>query len=183
MITKRRTAEERRKDVLQAAVQEFGSYGYHGGSTERIAAAAEISQPYVLRLFGTKLNLFVETLSDVCGTIETTWAHALEQKPSTGWDALMVLGESYASGPDIQQKFRVIMQGVAAAGNPEIETEINAGMDQLWTWVETHTGATFEEIQLFWAFGMMQTMGVSMNAPRYVAESARARAMLHPPRN
>lgn len=181
LSNKRRTADERREDVLRAAVQEFGSFGYSGGSTERIAAAAEISQPYVLRLFGSKLKLFVATLAHVCETIEATWAQALEKQPATGWDALMVIGASYASGTDIEQRFRVIMQGVAAAGTPEIEAEINASMDRLWSWVEQNTGADYSEIQRFWAFGMMQTMGVSMNAPRYMADSPRARAMILPP--
>ncbi|MGB3330127.1 MAG: helix-turn-helix domain-containing protein, partial [Thermomicrobiales bacterium] len=65
----RRTAEERREDVLEAALVEFATFGYHGGSTERIAAAAGISQPYVLRLFGSKKALFIATHARVCDRI------------------------------------------------------------------------------------------------------------------
>lgn len=182
-MKKRATAEERRADVIKAAVVEFGSYGYHGGSTERIAAAAEISQPYVLRLFGTKLKLFIVTLEHVCQTIQQTWAGALEANPANGWDGLMVIGATYANGPDVADRFRVIMQAAAASGTPEIEAAINAGMDDLWNWVQQNTGAIDNDMQRFWAFGMMQTMGVSMNAPRYMAKSARARAMILPPQD
>ena len=59
----RRTAEERRVDVLDAALIEFATYGLHGASTVNIAERAGISQPYVLRLFGTKKALFLETLA------------------------------------------------------------------------------------------------------------------------
>ncbi|MDQ4045126.1 MAG: TetR/AcrR family transcriptional regulator, partial [Chloroflexota bacterium] len=43
----RRTAEERRADVLDAALVEFATYGLHGASTVNIAKRAGISQPYV----------------------------------------------------------------------------------------------------------------------------------------
>lgn len=180
-MQKRRTAEERRIDVVQAAMVEFGTYGYHGGSTERIAKAAEISQPYVLRLFGTKLNLFVATLEHVCDTILRTWQRALEGSTAQGWDALMLLGQSYTQGPDTAVRFRMIMQGAAAASTPEIEEAINTHMDRLWDWVKSATRADDADIQRFWAFGMMQTVAVSMNAQRYMDSSHRARAMILPP--
>lgn len=179
----RRTAAERRSDVIRAAMSEFGMYGYHGGSTERIAREAEISQPYVQRLFGTKLNLFVVTLEHVCHTILHTWQHALDGSGARGWDALMVLGQSYAQGEDTAMRFRMIMQGAAAASTPEIEVAINTHMDRLWEWVAVATQANDAEIQRFWAFGMMQTVGISMNAQRYVKSSDRARAMILPPQH
>ena len=54
---------------------------------------------------------------------------------------------------------------------------INADMDHLWTWVKTTTEASDEEIQRFWAFGMMQTMAIAMNAAKYLDSSDRARGM------
>lgn len=179
--TPRRTAEERRIDVVQAAMKEFGTFGYHGGSTERIARDAEISQPYVLRLFGTKLNLFVATLDYVCDSVLHAWQRALESSPVRGWEALMVLGQSYTQGDDAAIRFRMILQGAAAASTPEIEAGINTGMDKLWNWVQSATGADYGEIQQFWAYGMMQTMGIAMNAPQYLESSDRARAMIQPP--
>ena len=52
--TTRQTAAERRETVLVAAQAAFAQRGLHGTSTEEIAAAAGISQPYLFRLFGTK---------------------------------------------------------------------------------------------------------------------------------
>ena len=59
VTTKRKSAEERREAVLDAAYVEFAEHGLDGGSTEAIAAKAGISQPYVFRLFGTKKQLFI----------------------------------------------------------------------------------------------------------------------------
>ena len=60
--TTRQTAAERREAVLVAAQAAFARRGLHGTSTEEIAAAAGISQPYLFRLFGTKKRLFVATV-------------------------------------------------------------------------------------------------------------------------
>ena len=48
--------------MLVAAQAAFARGGLHGTSTEDIAAAAGISQPYLFRLFGTKKKLFVATV-------------------------------------------------------------------------------------------------------------------------
>ena len=56
---RRLTAAERRADLLEAAIAEFGVTGYHGTSTELIAERAGISQPYLFRLYGTKKELFL----------------------------------------------------------------------------------------------------------------------------
>ena len=58
VATERKSKEERREDILDAALQVFAERGYQGASTEEIARRAGISQPYVFRLFGTKKELF-----------------------------------------------------------------------------------------------------------------------------
>ena len=58
--TKRRqSAEERRAAVIQAARREFARRGLEGTTTEDIAKAAGISQPYLFRLFGSKKELYL----------------------------------------------------------------------------------------------------------------------------
>src|ERR1700728_2868310 len=55
----RLSAEERRADLLEAAVVEFAKSGYHGTRTADIAARAGFSQPYVYALFPDKRALFL----------------------------------------------------------------------------------------------------------------------------
>jgi AcrR family transcriptional regulator len=57
--TRRLSAEERRADLLEAAVVEFAGSGYHGTRTADIAARAGVSQPYVYALFPDKRALFL----------------------------------------------------------------------------------------------------------------------------
>ncbi|MDX6452064.1 MAG: hypothetical protein QOH16_2113, partial [Gaiellaceae bacterium] len=60
MVTsERKSKEERREEILDAALAEFAQKGLHGASTEEIARLAGISQPYVFRLFGTKKELYI----------------------------------------------------------------------------------------------------------------------------
>src|SRR5260221_13878485 len=59
----RLSAAERKDDVLDAALIEFADRGYEGTSTEDIAKRAGISQPYLFRLFGTKKELYIASVS------------------------------------------------------------------------------------------------------------------------
>jgi AcrR family transcriptional regulator len=55
----RKSADERREEILEIAIEHFAVGGYHGTSTEVIAKEAGISQPYLFRLFRTKRELFL----------------------------------------------------------------------------------------------------------------------------
>ncbi|WP_297082166.1 TetR/AcrR family transcriptional regulator [uncultured Demequina sp.] len=58
--TTRLSADERREQILAAASAVFGERGYAGGTTDAIAKQAGVSQAYVVRIFGSKENLFRE---------------------------------------------------------------------------------------------------------------------------
>src|ERR1035437_10135044 len=55
-------ADERRDDVVRAAIVESGAGGLAGTSTGTIARRAGVSQPYLFQLFGTKKELFLATV-------------------------------------------------------------------------------------------------------------------------
>ena len=61
--TERKSKDERREDILDAAIAEFAAKGLHGASTDEIARLAGISQPYVFRLFGTKKELYLAVIA------------------------------------------------------------------------------------------------------------------------
>ena len=58
--TSRLSSDDRREQILDAATAVFGERGYVGGTTDAIARAAGISQAYVVRMFGSKEDLFAE---------------------------------------------------------------------------------------------------------------------------
>lgn len=59
----RRKPGENRALLLQAGLNEFGLYGYHGTSTARIAARAGVPQPHVYANFSGKAQLFFACLA------------------------------------------------------------------------------------------------------------------------
>src|SRR5690349_22907058 len=91
--TRRKSAEERREDILAVAMQHFAAGGYHGTSTEAIARDAGISQPYLFRLFRTKKELFLACDDRACEKIlEAFRRAAANAAPGEKLDAM---GEAY----------------------------------------------------------------------------------------
>lgn len=181
--TKRRTADERREDVIQAAIEEFATYGFHGGSTERIAVAAGISQPYVLRLFGTKKALFIAALQRVCDDIVEAWSEALEAfresvGPGTPEQRLEALLEPYYRFVHNVVELRFVLQASAAAEDDEIRAYLKEGIAAMFGWVRHATGASYEAVREFWAYGMMLTVAASIGAAEDAEHAEWARAML-----
>src|ERR671934_2964413 len=93
VTTERKTAEERREAVLDAALEEFALHGLGGASTEAIAAKAGISQPYVFRLFGTKKELFKAVTARCFRETLELFQRAAEGK--RGEEALHAIGAAY----------------------------------------------------------------------------------------
>src|SRR5205814_4342127 len=92
-VTIRKSAAERRDEILEAALVEFAARGLEGGSTEAIAKAVGISQPYVFRLFGTKKELFIATVERCMrGTLEM---FRTASSGLAGEEALRAIGEAY----------------------------------------------------------------------------------------
>ena len=69
----RMTAQERRNDVLRVAVAEFAKRGWQGTSTEDVARAAGISQPYLFKMFPTKKALFIALVEHSFERVRQAW--------------------------------------------------------------------------------------------------------------
>src|SRR5689334_23083987 len=73
----RMSADERRDLVLAAATRAFARGGYAGTSTDAVAEEAGVSQPYVVRIFGSKLELFLEVFARATSRIGAAFAEVL----------------------------------------------------------------------------------------------------------
>src|SRR5437867_4542292 len=89
----RKSAEERRDEILEAAMVEFAERGLHGASTEEIAKRAGISQPYIFRLFGSKKDLYKASVARCFRQTLDTFQRAAEGK--RGEEALEAMGQAY----------------------------------------------------------------------------------------
>jgi AcrR family transcriptional regulator len=161
VATTRQTADERREAVLDAALEEFAARGLAGASTEAIAAAAGISQPYVFRLFGTKKELFKSVVTRCFRETLDVFQRAAEGK--RGEEALGAMGEAYLSEllPD-RTRLRAQMQAYAACDDPELCSVVRTGYGDLVAYAERVSGLPPETISSFFATGMLLNVIASM---------------------
>src|SRR5438067_12685974 len=157
----RQSAEERREAVLDAAQKEFAARGLHGASTEAIAKAAGISQPYVFRLFGTKKELFKATVTRCMRETLETFQRAAEGK--RGEDALDAMGRSYQELLVDRTRLRAQMQAYAACDDPDIREVVRNGYGDIVAYVERVSGLPPEQVSRFFATGMLMNVMASMD--------------------
>lgn len=164
----RMTAGERSAQVLGAAVSAFAETGYAATKTDEIARRAGVSQPYVIRLFGTKQQLFLAALSHVCDRIEQLFrAAAANVEP--GEDVLSALGDSYHEFLAERELPLVLLHGFSAGSDPEIGEQVRSRFGRMYGIVRELAGADPLRARRFLATGMLLTV---MTAMRVAGEGA-----------
>jgi AcrR family transcriptional regulator len=160
-VATRKTAEERREAVLDAALEEFALRGLDGASTEAIAAAAGISQPYVFRLFGTKRDLFKAVVARCFRETLELFQRAAEGQ--RGEAALQAMGKAYTEQllPD-RTRLLAQMQAYAACDDADVREVVRNGYGDLVAYVERVSGAQPEKISSFFAKGMLLNVIAAM---------------------
>ena len=149
----RRSAEERREEIIGIAFRHFGEGGYHGTSTEAIAREAGISQPYLFRLFKTKRELFLACV-DRCFALVTELFHDTAAASPEG-EKLAAMGHAYEEQllPD---RTGVLFQIQAyATSDPEIRAHVRANYRTLIRNVAEFGGVDQDETWDFFANGML----------------------------
>jgi AcrR family transcriptional regulator len=153
----RKSAEERREQILEAAIEEFAARGLRGASIEDLAERVGVSQPYVYKLFGTKRDLFLAAMGRVTDRIQEAFASSVEADPD---DALGAMGRSYdRSG---RREMLLLLQGFAAADDPEVREAVGERYASLWRFVQRTSGASEEEVWNFFAAGMLLTVDAAI---------------------
>jgi AcrR family transcriptional regulator len=150
---RRKSAEERREDILTVAMEHFGEGGYHGTSTEVIAREAGISQPYLFRLFRTKRELFLACDDRACEKIIDAFRRAAAgAEPGHELEAM---GEAYVHEllPD-RHALLMLMQGYVAVSDPKIRDHVRGKYSEVIEVVAEISGAPADEVWRFFATGM-----------------------------
>jgi AcrR family transcriptional regulator len=159
--TERKTKEERREELLDAALQEFAQRGYHAASTEDIARRAGISQPYVFRLFGTKKELFRLVVARCFRETLEMFQRAAEGL--RGRAALEAMGKAYVERLLTDEtRLRAQMQAYAACDDPDLCETVRAGYGDLVAYVERVSGLPPVAVATFFAQGMLLNVFASM---------------------
>jgi len=160
-MTTRLTAAERRDDVLDAALIEFAERGYEGTSTEDIARRAGISQPYLFRLFGTKKDLYIASVTRCFRETLELFQRAAEGL--RGEEAMHAIGQAYMEQLEGNRVWlRAQMQAYAASDDSDIRAVVRAGYGDLIAYVRRVSGADWPEIWQFFATGMLLNVLAAM---------------------
>ncbi|MFF2557017.1 TetR/AcrR family transcriptional regulator [Nocardia sp. NPDC058058] len=159
MTRTRMTASERGEQVLAAAVSAFAESGYTATKTDEIARRAGVSQPYVIRLFGTKQQLFLAALRQVCDRIEELFREAAAHTPpdATVEESLSGLGDAYKALLTERDLPRVMLHGFSASNDPAIGPVMRERFGEIYQLVRDLTGASASEAGGFIATGMLLT--------------------------
>lgn len=157
ITTTRKTAAERREQILVAALDEFASRGLHGASTDAVARKVGLSQPYLFRLFGTKKGLFIAVVEKCLAETHDLFRDAAQGLH--GEEALHAIGAAYGSMLEQQpMQLRAQMQGYAACDDPEIRKVMRRGYGRLVELVENVSGRPAAEVSSFFATGMLMNV-------------------------
>ncbi len=174
----RMSAEERREEILEAAVAEFALKGLHGTSTNTIAERVGISQPYLFRLYHTKKDLFLAAVARGFDRVLAAFRLAAEQHPD---EPLLAMGQAYSIQLlSHREELLLQMQSYAACSDPEVERLVRERFGELYRFVEEVSGADEEEVQGFFAKGMLLNVAAAMDLPAVLPDQSWVRRCLHP---
>ncbi|GAA4379998.1 TetR family transcriptional regulator [Agromyces bauzanensis] len=148
----RMKAADRRELILEAATAVFGAKSYVGTTTDEVAHAAGVSQPYVVRLFGTKAKLYIAVIERAYARIIGEFESAL---PGPVEERRRRMGAAYAGLLAERGMLPVIANSTALGGDPEIGPVARGGFASVWRFVRDEAGFTEEETRDFMASGML----------------------------
>jgi AcrR family transcriptional regulator len=151
-------ASERRDALIEAAIHEFAQTGFHGTPVDRIARQVGVAQPYVFSLFGSKRELFLQTVERCFEKVYELLAEAAAEfdpaiaLPDT--DATFPMANAYIEQIDANRDILLLQQhAYAACGDDEIRPRVRACHERLIAQVKELSGADDERIEEFFRYG------------------------------
>jgi AcrR family transcriptional regulator len=160
----RTTSEERREQVIDAAVKEFAAHGFHATSTTAIAKRAGISQPYIYALFPNKHELFLAVHRHVVDRIRRAFLEAARGGADPD-ERLTNMGHAYVELLKDRDEILVQMQAHAAAGDPALREPVRDEFLRLAEDVRRMSGASDEQVTAFFSKGMLLNVVAALELP------------------
>jgi AcrR family transcriptional regulator len=161
----RSTSDERREQVIGAAVKEFAAHGFHATSTGAIAKRAGISQPYIYALFPNKHELFLAVHRHVVDRIRRAFLEAARGGADPE-ERLSRMGDAYGRLLADRDEILAQMQAHAAAGDPELRDSVRDEFLRLAEDIRRMSGASQEQVVAFLAKGMLLNVVAALELPQ-----------------
>lgn len=166
--TTRMTAADRRERILQAAAEVFGRRGYVGATTDQVARAAGISQPYVVRLFGSKEALFLAVIDSAKDALLDAFRSSLAEAHAAGGDGAAVgkvLGERYIDLARERGVHLSLLQAFVQGADPVVGAAAREGYLEIWRMLRDEAALSADEARDFLARGMLLSVLLAVDMP------------------
>lgn len=171
------TAEQRREELVEAAVRVFARRGYSAPTTE-IAREAGISQAYLFRLFPTKDELFVAASEETSRRMKETFRGAAAEARQSGEDPLEAMGCAYGDLLEGDRDLLLVQlhSQVASADSEAVRRSMQHTFAELYDLVARESKAPASELKTWFAHGMLCNVMAAIDADHLDADWARALA-------
>ena len=171
----RMKSEDRRELILQAATGVFGEYGYYGATTDQIAKAAGVSQPYVVRMFGTKERLFIEVIDRALLFILKSFRAVLAESAE---DLQPRLGSAYVELLRQRGLLLSLMHSFVLGSDPVIGPRARQGFLEVYAFLRHEAGFSPGDANSFLEGGMLLNTLVGLRMSDEFETSDAANEML-----
>ena len=150
------TADQRREELIDAAMRVFAEYGPAAPTTE-IAKEAGISQAYVFRLFPTKEELFAAVTRESSRRMMTVFRASAAKARKEGTDPLYEMGRGYDELLEREREVLMVQlyARVAASRMPLVREAIQDCFRTTYELVKRESGGGRDEIHAWFAHGML----------------------------
>lgn len=166
----RRTAQERRAAIVDAASYEFARGGFDGTPAAVIARRAGVSQPYLFRLFGTKRNLFIAAVQAGSERMRRVMLRAAGEGAKRG-DALTGVRTALLSLLQERTLLLLHLQAFAACDDRDIRAVTRAEFGETHRVLASATGAPERLLRSLLAEQAMLSAAAAMDLPSLCGDS------------
>lgn len=158
-------AAERREQMLEAASIVFGERGYAGTTTDAVADAAGVSQAYIVRTFGSKEALFMETAKRATSRIEALFREAAEAVADGGETTQERLGHAYIDLVADRGILLTTMHLFTLGHHPVFGPLAREWFLRIYKALRDEAGLTPPEVEAFLAKGMLINTMLGLRLP------------------
>lgn len=143
----------RREQIIEAATAVFGARGYVGTTTDEVARAAGVSQPYVVRLFGSKENLFLAAIQDALARLLAAFRDA--DRTAAPGEREMRMGEAYLGLLSVRGLHQLLSHAYLLGAHPVIGPVAREGFAAVWRYLREEAGFSAADAEGFLSRGML----------------------------
>jgi AcrR family transcriptional regulator len=158
------SGEARRRLIVEVARYLFAQRGFAATTTDEIARGAGISQPYVIRLFGSKHALFVAAVDDAFEVLSETLAAAA--RGAGPGQRLAAMQEAYREIADDREIALMMVQAIAVAVQDEpVRAVVQAHVRALHKSVWSAAAGDTDQVREFFGLVMLLNAVAAIDVP------------------